>query len=353
MLPRHVASPLFIALVLASCVRTSHVDVMPPRVTAPDRGTVAPKESPALSLLPWDVYEKVVEIQKANRERILRDPEIQGLCIAEIAGRPVFDVLRLPGSSGDGSPIDGIPVRDVEVDETIAMGALMGTSTNNDAGCFSGTLGMMADRSGTLGYVTNNHVAAAVTTLFCPNATTAAQFAPASGDQRPQCPPGAAIGSLENRIEIVMTDTATTNVVDAAFVKSTANAVEEKNACGICFPVGKRSPIAPAAALGVDVQRCARRSTIPVMGKVTGTNCSIKVKYKPCGGPRVRFVGQIRVDGADFSRPGDSGAMVYGKDGGVLGLLFAGNPNRDISWVNPIDEVTTRLGVTLRWPSCP
>ena len=45
------------------------------------------------------------------------------------------------------------------------------------------------------------------------------------------------------------------------------------------------------------------------------------------------------VKGAGFGTAGDSGAVVFDKNGNMVGLLFAGNDRTRISYFTPVEEL--------------
>lgn len=44
-------------------------------------------------------------------------------------------------------------------------------------------------------------------------------------------------------------------------------------------------------------------------------------------------------NGNPFSKEGDSGALIFDNDGGVIGLLFGGCPRKHTSYFTPIESV--------------
>lgn len=60
------------------------------------------------------------------------------------------------------------------------------------------------------------------------------------------------------------------------------------------------------------------------------------------------FRAALRIVGTDgpFSEPGDSGSLVLDDDGGVVGIVFAGDTNGAFSLANPVGALTGRLGIT-------
>ena len=63
-------------------------------------------------------------------------------------------------------------------------------------------------------------------------------------------------------------------------------------------------------------------------------------------GPTISFIDQILIKGQGFAVAGDSGAMVYDKNGKALGLIFAGDEAGD-TFVSPAGEVLDLLNLKL------
>ena len=228
------------------------------------------------------------------------------------------------------------PIRIQEIQAFSSTAAAMGSSTSNTAGCFIGTLGVTAKRNGQIGYITCNHVAAAEENRICANVGNAKrQVSPASGDQ-PHCKDGARIGRLEETIPIHFSGNHK-NYVDAAFVAQRGVGVHPLNRCGIVWT----STIVPAVQ-GMRVQKCGAATDLQE-GDVWNPNAVIKVSYR-CGMSTL-FYDQIVIKGSGFSAAGDSGSVVFTKNGEVVGLLFAGEPDWTI--VNPMQHVVDELKVQL------
>ncbi|HEX9867434.1 MAG TPA: hypothetical protein VGC99_02375, partial [Candidatus Tectomicrobia bacterium] len=133
----------------------------------------------------------VQQVQRNHEAQFFSMPGIIGLGIG-LADRGdelalhVYLNVGVPGASHGAIPqqVNGVPVQIVESDEFTARDAgpahrlqynlpvPMGVSTSNDNGCFAGTLGARVFRKGNssrVGYITNNHVAAAGGANLCPN----------------------------------------------------------------------------------------------------------------------------------------------------------------------------------------
>jgi hypothetical protein len=224
----------------------------------------------------------------------------------------------------------------------------MGTSTGNNNGNFAGTLGYRVFRigqSGNVGYITNNHVAAANGTNLCPLQVNP-QRIPAFGVD--QCQPGRldasgsctppTIGDLVQAVPIIMGGSFE-NTVDAAFVQSSRALVDKT-----ILDIGNPSPNVIEPAIGASVRKSGR-STGLTTGTITTINTTVNVGYGSCGS--AKFVGQIIITPGGFSAAGDSGSPILrnvmdsaGRRRPV-GLLFAGSSTLTVA--NRIADVLGAL----------
>lgn len=111
--------------------------------------------------------------------------------------------------------------------------------------------------------------------------------------------------------------------------------------------------VAVAGQAVVKVGRSTNRTT----GVVVGTNTPVKIADF-FGAPRI-FTNQIEIagdPGVQFSLDGDSGSMIVGTDGKVVGMLFSGtdpppvpgpDPSTSHTFANQIAEVLTVLNIRL------
>jgi hypothetical protein len=266
------------------------------------------------------------------------------------------------------STLDGVPVSVIESppfvahdgpcnvgachDDVEALPVRMGTSTGNVNGVFAGTLGYRVRRIGPLatsevGYITNNHVAAASGGGLCPAQLNPAVL-PAFGVD--QCQPGLLdaggicvfpkIGDLVQVVPLVM-GPSFLNTVDAAFVRSNR----------ACVSKNIRDIGAPGATVGFptlnSILKLSGRSSGLVSVKVTTINTTVDVNYGGCG--VARFVNQALTSpiapALSASRPGDSGSPVVTAGKAARGLNFAGNGFNGV--INPIPLVLNALGVQI------
>jgi hypothetical protein len=230
----------------------------------------------------------------------------------------------------------------------------MGVSTSNVNGDFAGTLGYRVFRIGqssNVGYITNNHVAAASGANLCPLQVNP-QILPDFGVD--QCQPGLLdaagicirppIGDLVQAVPIVMGQLFQ-NTVDAVFVQSSRFLVDKT-----ILDIGDPSPTTIEPAIGASVRKSGRTTGLTT-GTIQTINGTFNINYDPefmpgaCG--RARFVGQIAITPGTFSAAGDSGSPILrdvldsaGRPRPV-GLLFAGSSTVTIA--NRIGDVLGAL----------
>lgn len=156
--------------------------------------------------------------------------------------------------------------------------------------------------------------------------------------------PADAIGTLFDSIPIVMNEFAF-NRVDAAIaavsIFDVGNATPAEG-----YGVPLRATLAPSVFLNVMKYG---RTTRLTYGYIDAMNATVIVGYDA---GVARFVGQIIIKqetGGDFSRAGDSGALVVASGGGAVrrpvGLLFAAGTS--ISIANPIADVLNELAIDI------
>jgi len=156
--------------------------------------------------------------------------------------------------------------------------------------------------------------------------------------------PTDSIGTLADSVPIVIGQFAN-NRVDAAIAAVSAFDVDKSTLPG-GYGTPKTDPL--TASVGLDVQKFGRTSAM-TYGYVDAVNVAVLVTYDAGD---ARFIGQIIIKpdtGANFSLPGDSGALVVA-DGGSndrrpVGLLFASGTG--ISVANPISDVLSQLDIDI------
>ena len=307
-----------------------------------------------------------IEVQERHEEELFENPGVLAVGIGRVEGgtEPELHVYMnqaVPQASAAAIPIyiEGIPVQVFETDEIRAFDGPpgtnhrqifprpvpMGVSTGNKAGIFAGTLGVRVHRIGqtsTVGYVTNNHVAAASGSSRCPAQLNPTRLPPFDLDQ---CQPGRldapgnvcgvpSIGDLVQAIPIIMGNQFE-NTVDAAFVSSTPSLVGKN-----VLDIGSPSKTLQEPRPGLNVQKSGRTT-----GRTTGTiqtvNATVSAGYGACG--TAKFVGQFMITPGGFSAAGDSGSLILTNTTAKrpVGLLFAGSSSFTVA--NRIADVLGAL----------
>ncbi len=210
----------------------------------------------------------------------------------------------------------------------------------------AGTLGCLvrgrsAPRNARLMILSNNHVLA--NTNAGPLGESILQQGPADGGIHPRDQ----VAILERFIPINFAAGAG-NLVDAATAWAWPDRVRRELmyiSGGVIryFNVGI-APVAPV--LGMAVGKSGRTTQL-TSGNITAVAVTVNVNY---GGGRVgRFVNQIAVRSAngDFSRPGDSGSLIWtwNASRAPVALLFAGGGGT--TFANPIGRVLAALDVVI------
>ena len=199
-----------------------------------------------------------------------------------------------------------------------------------------------------VGYITNNHVAAAGGANLCPNRAPLGedQFQPGLFDTLCEVRNSLHWGAHREFIPIVFGGGA--NEVDAAFVRSDRTQVNKR-----ILDIGRPSPSILSPRVGQTVQKSGR-TTGYTKGQVNTINATVFVDYGPCGS--ARFVSQaiitrVVVDSRSSQRqriPG-SPVLTLGTDEAnrfkPVGLLFAGSSSFTV--INPIEFVLDSLGVQI------
>jgi len=314
-------------------------------------------------------FDAVKAVQKKFEPTLLKTPGVVGVGIGladgsnELALHVFFNQKAVGASAASiTASADSVPVKIIEGDEIkafageanrlqYALPVPMGTSTSNSNGCYAGTLGFRAHRSGqtsNVGYITNTHVASAGGTSLCPGSAAFGvdQFQRASLDTAPQCSTTGRkkIGDLVQHVPLVFGGNFE-NTVDAAFVTTTRTNVKRS-----VLNIGNPSNQILTATLNMPVQKSGRTTGLQ-FGTVTTLNATVNVNYgAACG--TAKFVNQIVISPGTFSAGGDSGSLILhrtAKDASgrfrPVGLLFAGNGTVTIS--NQIGDVLGALSAQI------
>ena len=342
-----------------------------------------------LPFLSTDDLRREIAVQKAHGKALLDLPGVVGTGIGYRNGAPALVVLVDPKAVSPHLPpaLDGVPV----VLERASVGELVnggdgcsppdprGGLAGCHAGLFSlpvpmgvttaptdpatcnlaaGTLGFKACEvaTGTIGYVTNNHVAS-IKSNGCPNGPLgAAQAHQAPWENRPACTYTWAIGTLVNHVPITFGTTAN-NTVDASFVLSS-----DAHTSRSILDIGLPSAVPGTPLLNACVRKSGRTTGL-THGRIDLVNTSLTVSY--CGNP-TRFVQLFRIkpDGTcgacqdptclAFVKPGDSGSAVVDNSGlpKIVGLIFARDSATGSGYANRIDLVLSALGLDLDPSAC-
>lgn len=157
--------------------------------------------------------------------------------------------------------------------------------------------------------------------------------------------PGDLVGALEDFVSI---DLVGENQVDCATALIDPDDVSRDflyvDRSGTAFyTVGNRTI---PASTGLRVGKSGRTTGL-TSGVVTAVGVTIDVNMG--GGKLARFIDQIAIEGArsQFSRPGDSGSLIWSWDEArhPVGLLFAGG--EDTTFANPIGTVLNALDIQI------
>ena len=334
-------------------------------LVVPSGGRAADPEGPGVD---EREVEAVTKVKEKYKRSLLKVPGTVGVGVGltERGDRIAIHVYVLKWADKSRLPktLDGVPVQVIETEgfrahdgppgtnhrAALALPVRMGVSSGNVNGTFAGTLGFRVHRIGhptEVGYITNNHVAAASGNDLCPSQLNPANM-PAFGVD--QCQPGLldspggacvlpAIGDLVQTVPLVMGEEFV-NTVDAAFVRSSRGCVS-KNILDIGAPRRK----AAFPKLGQKVAKSGRTTGF-TEGLVVAIHVEVSVDYGTgCG--TALFANQAIVaplNSPSMSAPGDSGSPVL-KGKTPVGLNFAGGSG--LAVVTPLPLVLNALGVEI------
>ncbi|MDP6616499.1 MAG: hypothetical protein QF790_04970 [Gammaproteobacteria bacterium] len=316
-----------------------------------------------------DSVSRAIVAQERHTDALMKRPGIQGTAVGwGPDGEAVIKIYRSSAASAAGLPetIDGIPVVIEDVGKIYAQ--YIPCADREEGSC--GDLAASADpepgprewqpRPVPIG-VSAGHVDITAGTLGCRVTSGCHTYALSNahvfadenagqvGDNILQpgpydggIDPDDQIGLLHNSIPISFTSP---NVVDAAIALTSDAMVGDST---LSNGYGRPRAATISAVVSMDVMKYGR-TTGMTHGYIDAINASVGVEYSS---DDALFVNQIIIKpdtGPDFSRPGDSGALVV-VDGGSndrrpVGLLFAAGTG--ITVANPIALVTTALGVII------
>jgi hypothetical protein len=158
-------------------------------------------------------------------------------------------------------------------------------------------------------------------------------FSPANAPSR--------IGTLQD-FETIQFAPGTANIMDAAICRLD----QPGTAAAGLRTAGSLSGILANPALGTDVAKEGAVTSV-TQGRLAIRNLSILVRI---GGRIARFDKQYAVESSapnPLAAPGDSGSIICDLNKTPLGLLFAAASARPEVYVNPIEPVLIRFGVTI------
>lgn len=300
-------------------------------------------------------FDFVKEVQARHEDRLFQLPGVQGVGIglengqyvlhvyvnkfvtpppvvpANLEGVSVIVITTTPFVLLDGGP---------QHRQTFTPPVPMGVSTSNNQLCTAGTLGFRVrdPLSGVVGYITNNHVAAAGSN-GCHNGAPigADQFQAGLLDSGCNSP-ATDVGDLVRFVPVDISQFAS-NTVDAAFVGSSTTLVSN-TIQDLGLPAGPpRNPVL------YEFVRKSGRTTDNTLGQVRDVNFTF-TPLSNCG--FVRFVGQVGIAGAGvFAQGGDSGSPVLSTASQPVGLLFGGSFDGAFGVANPLPSVLVALAVEL------
>lgn len=149
--------------------------------------------------------------------------------------------------------------------------------------------------------------------------------------------------------DFVRLDLTAANIVDAAIAEIDSSIeFKPRDVQDIGMLTGKTATVFDDSAV-----RKVGRTTGFTTGRVTAFEIDNVVVAYDIGD--LRFDNQIEVEGSGsgpFSQGGDSGSLVVDEENNAIGLLFAGGDQggsngQGLTYLNPIDDVLSKLGVTI------
>jgi len=299
--------------------------------------------------------------QARHTDRLLRVQGVVGTAVGLGANGQVEVQLytSVPGVPGLPRSLDGVPVSVVttgqiratpvtadapawplaaaHVDATgsFSRPVPIGVSSGNQGECSVGTIGARV-KSGNATYaLSNNHLYALENKA--PLGSKVLQ--PGRADLNCASGSNAMLGPL-SKFATIQFSTSAKNKVDAAIAAAPiANLDRSTPSDGYGTP----SATIVAAALNQTVRKYGRTTGLTT-GTVVGLNAMLNVGYSS---GTARFVGQITIKSkGQFSRGGDSGALIVDANRRPVGLLFAGTLN-GYTFANQIGDVLKALQVSI------
>ncbi|HZA91551.1 MAG TPA: hypothetical protein VE420_02895 [Gemmatimonadales bacterium] len=211
----------------------------------------------------------------------------------------------------------------------------IGVSSGNQGECSVGKIGARV-KSGNATYaLSNNHLYALENKA--PLGSKVLQ--PGRADLNCASGSTAILGPL-SKFATIQFSTSANNKVDAVMPAAPITNLDRSTPSD---GYGTPSATIVAAALNQTVQKYGRTTGLTT-GTVVGLNAILNVGYSS---GTARFVGQITIKSkGQFSRGGDSGALIVDANKRPVGLLFAGTLN-DYTFANQIGDVLKALRVSI------
>ena len=222
----------------------------------------------------------------------------------------------------------------------------LGTSGSNVADCCTtGTLGaLVKDAAGNTYILSNNHVLARTNQGHAGEQIIQRGF----GDTIPACSTNGTVVVAQLSTFVPLDFTGKANTVDAAIAQTFPNQV---NTNGSILGIGAVSTATAAPSVGLSVMK-AGRTTGLTSGEIEAVGMTLQVPYKPCGQAAgvAKFVNLFVVGPGSFWAVGDSGSLIVKKvptgPPNPVGLSFATDTKRGLTYASPINTVLTALNVS-------
>jgi hypothetical protein len=322
---------------------------------------VGPPAGPSLALTQPPNLTKALDVQGRYTDRLLRLQGVVGTAVGLGSNGQAVVLLytKVPDVQGLPASLEGVPVSAVVTGEIRAVPTVtdapaelssgvhvdptasfsrpvpIGVSTGSQGECSVGTIGARV-KSGNATYaLSNNHLYALENTA--PLGSKVLQ--PGRADLNCASGSTAVLGPLSKFVPIQFSTSAKNRVDAAIAAATTANLSRSTPSDGYGTP----SATIASATLNQVVQKYGRTTGLTT-GTVVGLNGIFDVYY---ASGAARFVGQITIKSrGQFSRPGDSGALIVDADRRPIGLLFAGT-NSGYTFANQIGDVLKALQVSI------
>jgi hypothetical protein len=353
--PAQLRRRLLLPFLMLAGLAVSSCGTDSPEPTGPAAGA-----NLALDTQPPDLT-KALAAQARYTDGLLQRPGVVGTAVGLGSnGRAMVQLYTTtPGIPGLPASLDRVPVSVVVTGEIRALPIVtdapawplagahidpggsfsrpvpIGVSSGNQGECSVGTIGARV-KSGNATYaLSNNHLYALENTA--PLGSNVLQ--PGRADLLCASGSNAVLGPLKKFVTIQFSTSASNRVDAALATATTANLAKSTPADGYGTP----STTLAAAALNQVVQKYGRTTGLTT-GSVVGLNAIINVGYTSGS---ARFVGQITIKSkGQFSRAGDSGALIVDANKRPVGLLFAGSLN-GYTYANQIGDVLKALQVSI------